>query len=276
MVSFGWRSLFYLAGGVGILFGFFLLLLYRQPEKASWLRREELDYIRAGGGGTAAMLGTEPGNQIRWRDLFRYRVVWGMILGWFCYIWMFNILSYFVPLYLLKTEGINLKSLGVIASIPFFFGIAGAFAGGYVSKLLVDRGGLTPLRAKRINISVCAVFGGLALMITPFFPGLTATLTLLSIGMALLASVSANGWALPGDVAPKSMVGSVGSIQNFGGYFAGSLSPLVTGMIADHTGSYAWAFISGGFIAACSALCYWFIVSQPIEEPVLNLQEKFA
>jgi hypothetical protein len=103
-------------------------------------------------------------------------------------------------------------------------------------------------------------------MVAPFFTDMGSTLVLLTIGMAMLSALSANGWALPGDVAPPALVASVGGIQNFGGYFAGSLSPLVTGMIADATGSYAMAFISGGVIAACAAICYWFIVDKPIEQ----------
>lgn len=264
MVTFGWRPLFYIAGGVGILFGLFLLAFYHQPEKAKWLSADELAYIKQGGGGTAEALG-QTADSIRWRDLFAYRSVWGMILGWFCYIWMFNILTYFVPLYLLKTQNISISSMGFLASVPFLGGIVGAFIGGYVSKWLVDQGIASPMTAKRAIISVCSVLGGLALMVAPFFTGLAATLALLTIGMAMLSAVSANGWALPGDVAPPSMVGSVGGIQNFGGYFAGSLSPLVTGLIADATGSYALAFVSGGVIAACAALCYWFIVNAPIE-----------
>ncbi|MBP2299857.1 MFS transporter [Azospirillum picis] len=264
MVAFGWRALFYIAGGFGILFGLFLIAFYREPEKTKWLPADELAYIRQGGGGTAEELGSTP-DGIRWRDLFGYRSVWGMILGWFCYIWMFNILTYFVPLYLLKTQNVNIQTAGLLASVPFFGGIVGAFVGGYVSKWLVDRNIAEPLVAKRATISVCALLGGFALMAAPFFTTLVPTLVLLTVGMAMLSALSANGWALPGDVAPRSMVGSVGGIQNFGGYFAGSLSPLVTGMIADATGSYAMAFISGGVIAACAALCYWFIVNKPIE-----------
>lgn len=265
MVSFGWRPLFYIAGGAGILFGLFLLIFYCQPEKAKWLSAEELAYIKRGGGGTAEKIGASA-SSMRWRHLFAYRSVWGMILGWFCYIWMFNILTYFVPLYLLKTQNISINTVGFLASVPFLAGIVGAFVGGYVSKWLVDRRIADPMTAKRATISVCAVLGGVALMSAPFFTSMEATLALLSIGMAMLSALSANGWALPGDVAPPSMVASVGGIQNFGGYFAGSLSPLVTGMIADATGSYALAFVSGGVIAACSALCYWFIVNKPIEQ----------
>ena len=46
---------------------------------------------------------------------------------------------------------------------------------------------------------------------------------------------------MPGDVVPQRLVGSVGAIQNFGGYFGGAFSPLVAGLIVDATGSYALA-----------------------------------
>jgi len=156
-------------------------------------------------------------------------------------------------------------SLGIYASIPYFGGIVGAIVGGYVSKWLVDKSIIKEsLKAKRVTISISALLAGVAVIAIPMVDSLAATLTLLVIAMALLSALSATGWALPGDVAPASMVASVGSIQNFGGYFAGSLSPLVTGLIADVTGSYALAFTSGGIIAACAALCYWFIVREPV------------
>ena len=53
---------------------------------------------------------------------------------------------------------------------------------------------------------------------------------------------------------------------SLGGYFGGAFSTVIAGMIADSTGSYSLAFITGGIIAGCSALCYWFLVKKPIEE----------
>jgi hypothetical protein len=43
---------------------------------------------------------------------------------------------------------------------------------------------------------------------------------------------------------------------------------VIAGMIADSTGSYSLAFTTGGIIAGCAALCYWFIVRKPIKEQV--------
>ncbi|WP_413736259.1 MFS transporter [Sodalis sp. RH21] len=264
IVPFGWRSLFYICGGIGLIFMLFFIYAYRQPEKHPTITPEELEYIKQGGGGTAEKIG-DTENTISWGSLFKYKCVWGMILGWFCYVWMMNIFTTFLPLYLIKTQNIELKALGIYASIPYFGGIIGAIFGGYVSKWLMDKEIFSDsLKSKRATISVSALLAGITVVAIPFATSLAGTLTLLVIAMAFLSALSATGWALPGDVAPSSMVGSVGSIQNFGGYFAGSLSPLVTGMIADATGSYAMAFISGGIIAGCAALCYWFIVRAPI------------
>ncbi|QPB80279.1 MFS transporter [Proteus sp. GOKU] len=270
IVPFGWRGLFYIAGLIGLVFVLLFLYLYHQPEKHPTISKEELDYIKEGGGGTEEK-NSETEIKIKWASLFKFRCIWGMILGWFCYVWMMNIFTTFLPLYLMKTQNVELKSLGILASVPYFGGIVGAIAGGYISKWLIDRQIFKDsLIAKRATISIAALLAGATVVAVPFATSLMSTMVLLVIAMALLSAVSATGWALPGDVAPTSMVGSVGSIQNFGGYFAGSLSPLVTGLIADATGSYTLAFVSGGIIAGCAALCYWFIVKEPIT-PVKDL-----
>ncbi|WAT02042.1 hypothetical protein [Rouxiella chamberiensis] len=53
-----------------------------------------------------------------------------MMLGWFCYIWLFNIFVTFLPLYLMKTQHVTLNAMGIYASIPYLAGIVGAALGG--------------------------------------------------------------------------------------------------------------------------------------------------
>jgi hypothetical protein len=50
---------------------------------------------------------------------------------------------------------------------------------------------------------------------------------------------------MPGDVVPQRLVGSVGAIQNFGGYFGGAFSPLVAGLRRRDRLLRARAFYSG-------------------------------
>jgi sugar phosphate permease len=263
MMAYGWRMMFYLTGIIGIIFILFFMKFYRNPEQSKGISKEELDYIQAEGGGSAE---SQQMSAIKWSDLFKHRSMWGMILGFFCTIWIWNIFLNFLPLYLLKAHHVQLKDLGIYASIPWVGGIIGDILGGYITKLLADKGIASPINAKRGLISVCAIISAVLVIIVPFVQSLAITITLFTLALAFISAITGSAWALAGDIAPASMVGSVGAIQNFGGYFGGAFSPLIAGMIADSTGSYSLAFISGGIIAGCTALCYWFIVRKAIEE----------
>ncbi|MDQ6598858.1 MFS transporter [Bacillus salipaludis] len=263
MTAYGWRIMFYITGLIGIIFILIFMKFYRNPEQSKVLSKEELDYIQSGGGGSAQ---ADQSSQIKWGQLFKHRSMWGMILGFFCTIWIWNIFLNFLPLYLLKTHHVLLKDLGIYASIPWIGGIVGDILGGYMTKILTDKGIASPINAKRIMISVCAILSAVLVILVPFVQSLAITITLLTFALAFISAITGSAWALAGDIAPATMVGSVGAIQNFGGYFGGAFSPVIAGMIADSTGSYSLAFISGGIIAGCSALCYWFLVKKPIEE----------
>ena len=49
--QFGWRGLFLIVGGIGIVFSFVWWALYRNPNEHQTVNQAELDYIEAGGGG---------------------------------------------------------------------------------------------------------------------------------------------------------------------------------------------------------------------------------
>ncbi|WP_019120758.1 MFS transporter [Brevibacillus massiliensis] len=263
LVSFGWRALFYITGAIGIVFAILFLLFYKNPDQSRRLSEEERAYIQADGAGTEQGIGQ---TRIKWRTLFTYRSVWGMILGFFCTIWIWNIFLVFLPLYLVEAHHISLQELGIYASIPWIGGIFGNIFGGFVTKKLVDKGISTPINAKRSLISVCSLAAAVVVILIPFVQGIAITLTLLTLALLFISAITGSAWAMAGDVAPPALVASVGSIQNFGGYFGGAFSPVVAGFIVDATGSYLLAFVSGGIIAGCAALCYWFIVKDPIED----------
>jgi sugar phosphate permease len=264
MIAYGWRTLFYATGVIGVLFIIFFMIFYRNPDKSKRVTQEELAYIQADGAGVEENIKY---SKISWGSLFKHRTMWGMILGFFCTIWMWNIFLNFLPLYLLKAEHVKLASLGIYASIPWIGGIVGdIFLGGYMAKKMVDKGISTSLTSKRILIVIYAILAGVACIFIPFVKNLGFTIVLMTLALAFISAITGNAWAMPGDVCPQSMVASVGAIQNFGGYFGGAFSPLVAGIIADSTGSYAMAFISGGIIAALTAVFYWFMVKKPMHE----------
>ncbi|WP_080872638.1 MFS transporter [Oceanobacillus timonensis] len=262
MATFGWRELFYFAGLLGIVYGAVFLKFYHDPEKSKRLSKEEYEYIKQDD--KAENLNDV--SNINWFSLFKYRSVWGMILGYFCTIWTWNIFLVFLPLYLLDKFNVSFATLGLMASIPWIGGGLGNIIGGYTTKKMSESGKFSPMKAKQIVIAICAIMSAIAVVVIPFVDTLGLTVTLLTIALFFISSITGNAWALASDVAPSSMVASVGSIQNFGGYFGGAFSPIAAGIIVDVTGSYSLAFVSGGIIAGCAALFYFFVVKKPIKE----------
>ncbi|RKR03361.1 sugar phosphate permease [Kushneria sinocarnis] len=261
---FGWRGLFLFTGLVGAVFALVFYLFYRNPDRHARLPQAEFDWIESGGGGHEQVMQRSP---MPWRALFAQRSVWGMILGYFCTIWIWNIFLVFLPLYLKDSWQITLTEMGFYSSIPWIGGALGNIASGFVARSLVERQGLPSLKARQYIIAVSALVAAGAVIALPFMGSLAMTIALMTLALAFISAITGSAWALAGDVAPPSMVASVGSIQNFGGYFGGAFSPLVAGMIVDTTGSWSLAFISGGIIAAGAAICYLWIVRDPIVTP---------
>jgi cyanate permease len=71
-------------------------------------------------------------------------------------------------------------------------------------------------------------------------------------------------------VAPQSYCTSVASIKNFGGYIGGTVSPLVTGIVVDVTGSFVIALAIGAGITVLGAVILQFVVRSPISADALE------
>jgi cyanate permease len=65
-------------------------------------------------------------------------------------------------------------------------------------------------------------------------------------------------------VAPANVTGSLGAMQNFGGYLGGALAPMVTGFIVQETGSFVPALLVGAAMCVFAAVAF-FIIKEPIK-----------
>jgi hypothetical protein len=97
-------------------------------------------------------------------------------------------------------------------------------------------------------------------------------MAVLCIALAVFCGsvASANAWALVTAAAPPNYVASLGSIQNFGGYFGGSFAPVVTGLMVESSGSFTLALVIGAGVACVSALVYFVMVREPISAAALR------
>ena len=263
MLAFGWRAMFIIMGAAGIVAAVVWYLVYRNPRDAG-ISEAERRYIVAGD--TAATSGVV---FAEWKRLFRFRTTWGMIFGFFGTVYLLWLYLTWLPGYLEIEHHMSTLRTGFAASIPFIFGFFGALTGGAISDWL-GRRGFSPINSRKYPI-VCGLLG-MALFTVPAALTHSADLAILSIAIAMFFGniSSTTSWALVTAVAPPNYVASLGSIQNFGGYFGGSFAPIVTGLIAQHTHSFAGALIVGAGIGATSAMIYLFAVTKPIPGEALK------
>lgn len=259
MLLMGWRSMFVVVGAMGIILAAAFFVYYRSPEESKHLSREEYRYILTGRDDP-----TEKPAHLPWLKFFARPQTWGMMLGFFTSIWIWNIFLTFLPLYLENAYGVSIAMTGLLAALPFLAAGVGEVLGGRVTLILVRRFGYSPMRSKKAAIITSAIIIGILLLITPLLDSLVWAIVVLCVALGLIAVLQGQSWALTTDIVPDSHAARFGSIMNFGGYFGGALAPILTGVIYDQWHTYAPSFIIAGIIAIAGAGFYAFLVRKPI------------
>jgi len=247
MSKFGWPSVFYFLGGLTLLLGLAWFLFF--PDKG----------IGKASGPTPDQTSTLNEPHIPWASLLTYRSTWGIAFGQFGYLYAYYFFISWLPTYLIRERHMTVLATGIFAALPFWIGMLATLGGGWLGDYLIARGVSTTVSRKSIigfGLSSSTVFVVAAAYVDTGI--VAAILVTLSIGFMRLATGSAN--SLPIDLAPRSAVGRLTSIQNFFGNTGGLLAPIVTGYIVGATGSFVYALVTAGGMALFGAISYVFIV----------------
>jgi ACS family D-galactonate transporter-like MFS transporter len=261
MVSaFGWRSLFFVFGGIGVLFAFVWWALYREPVNSRSANSAELDYISSGGGCSAPV---KP-SVFKWAEvvwLLKQRQVLGATVGQFATNATLVFFLTWFPTYLATERGMEWLQVGMFAVIPFIAASVGVLIGGQISDYSVKRSGSLTFGRK-----FPIVFGLLlssTIISAAFIESDAIVIAVLSVAF-FGQGMSNLGWTLISEVAPVRLVGLTGGVFNFGTNLAGILTPIVIGLIVGTTGSFFWALAFIGITAFVGAASYIFLVGDVI------------
>lgn len=262
IAQFGWRMSFVITGALGFVWLAFWLWIYRSPAQHHWITPQEHAYIES----DQTIPNPAAGAKIRWRDLFRYRMIWGMMLGFFCLNFVIYFFSTWFPSYLVQARGFDLKKMGLIGMIPALVAVFGGYLGGYVSDRLV-RSGMRLSLARKIPL-VGGMFMSSSIALAVLVESTTAAIALMSLSYASLSFAAASIWALPADVAPtRDHVGSIGGIQNFASNLAGVCITTFVGVMLARTGGFVVPLVVAGGFSLLGAFSYLVIVPEikPLE-----------
>ncbi len=258
MLAFGWRGMFMLIGIPGLVLSIAWYAFYRDRKN---VRLNEAEKAYFGDSGLQDNLFRISFAQ--WLSLFRLRTVWGMMLGfgginytvWLYMSWM--------PNYLEADRHLSIAATGTTAIIPFSCGAVGMLLSGMIADSLI-RHGVPPIKSHRAMLVTGMTCSAMCTLLVPYIPG--ATGAAFGIGMALFFIYLAgnSGWCLVHALAPRGVVASVATIQNFGSFVCASFAPVITGWLLDRTHSFHLALSICSSISILGALSYLLIVKNPI------------
>ena len=240
------------------------MFFYRDPEKHRSVTPEQLQRLQAERGTKQAA-----GPKVPWGSLFRYRTIWGMMIGFFCLNFVIYFFITWFPTYLVQARGFSLAQLGTLGLLPGLVSIPCGWLGGFTSDALYRHG--WSLTAARKTCLVGGMLVSSVITLSAFAPSVYVALLCFAIAYGSLAFTAASIWSLPGDVAPTpAHVASIGGIQNFASNLAGIVTTTFTGLMLTITsGSFIVPLTVAGGFCVLGAAVYLFMVGKIEPLPAL-------
>ena len=148
VIAWGWQMAFIVTGVVGLVWLPLWLIVYRRPREQKNLSAAELAHIEQDP--------ADPVQKIGWAKLLTKKETWAFALGKFLIDpiwWMF---LFWLPDFLGKRYGLDLKSFGPPLIAIYLMSDVGSVGGGWLSSKFMKMG-WTINKARKMTMLVCAL-----------------------------------------------------------------------------------------------------------------------
>ncbi len=235
-LRFGWQATFLVTGSLGFIWLLLWLWIYRPAAVHPWLSTKERAMLES--------VEIAP-SRTSWRTLMRFRPLWAIVLSRFLTdpVWWLYIT--WLPLYLNRVHGLDLKSIALAAAVPFLAADAGSLLGGAASGWLMRRG--WPVDRARKSVILAS-----AAMMTCGLGVVTAESAAVALFWISLVTFGFQAWinnvqTLPSDYFAQGSVGGVAGMGGLGAGIGAMLFMFGTGWVVDHFG-YRPVLLTAGLL----------------------------
>jgi ACS family hexuronate transporter-like MFS transporter len=255
-LAFGWRAAFLVTGAVGLLWLPIWLLVYRTPREHKKVSAAELAHIESDP--------ADPVANVPWSVLLKKRETWAYAIGKFLidpvwWMWLF-----WLPDFFGKRYHLDLKTFGPPVVAVYLMSDVGSIGGGWLSSRFIKMG-WTINRARKTTMLICAILA-LPVAFAAHASNLWLAVGIIGIATAAHQGFSANLYTLPGDVFPRSAVGSVVGIGGMIGAVGGMVMAKYAGYVLDKIGVYTPIFVVAASVYLLALLAIHLL--SPKMEPV--------
>jgi ACS family glucarate transporter-like MFS transporter len=260
----GWRGSFVVTGLIGVAMGIGWAVLYRTPQKASWLEDSERLLI-TGHEPSARQTGSRAGRRSAIRTLLASRTMWGLALTQGCAGYTLYLFLTWLPTYFEKARGMSIMNSSLLTSAPYATACILGIGLGWVSDRLLTPAALA--RGARRNMICAVMLLSSVVLITPVLDSNWAIVSIISIALTCVSTAMSMNIALTNDLLhEQSHAGVATGFLILGGNLFGLAAPIVTGYAVAASGGFAAAFTIAGVLLLAGALASVVLTRGAIDE----------
>ncbi|MEJ2077988.1 MAG: MFS transporter [Acidobacteriota bacterium] len=232
-----WRWVFFLTGGLGLLWVFWWWRVYYPPGESRT---------------TAASV---PKPTIGLPELLRHREILGVVFAKFLSdaAWYFYL--FWLPKYLFDAYQFDIKQASNIGWIPYAASGVGCLVGGGLSSWLLMRGYSVNF-SRKMALGISAALMPWVILV-PQLPSVAWVIVVFSLAFFGQQSWSTLVMILPTDLVPREALGKVAGLVGFGGAMGGVVLGQLAGWLLDHGFSYTPVLAIAGslHVVAFAVIC---------------------
>lgn len=226
LTGYGWQTMFLIIGLGSMLWLLPWTLLMNNND-----RELEKEAKQAAGG-----------KDISFATVMASPVIWGTIVGTFCYQYFVYFALTWMPAYFKESFKMSLNDSSIFTAGSFLCMAVVATLAGFAADYMIGKGydAVTVRRAFTIGGFLTAGLGLVAALNTP--PDIAMWMVIAALGG--LGLTTANYWALTQTLIPGAAVGRIVGVQNCAANVPGIVAPILTGWLIQTTGGYQGAIIA--------------------------------
>ncbi len=242
--NFGWQTMF-LTIGLGSMIWLIPWLLFMKDNDLA-LEKEAKQ--------------SDGGKDISFATVMASPVIWGTIVGTFCYQYFVYFALTWMPAYFKEAFKMSLNDSGVFTAASFLAMAVVATLAGFSADALIGRGydAVTVRKGFTIAGFLSAGAGLIAALNTP--PDIAMWMVIASLGG--LGLTTANYWALTQTLIPGAAVGRIVGVQNCAASVPGIVAPILTGWLIQETGGYRGAIMAVLFFLGLGVTMYITVIKR--------------
>ena len=224
-----------------------------------------LNWVRGTDPAAQPTIGTATGAEsISLGEALKSRVMWGIIVGTFCYMYFVYYCMTWMPQYFQKTHGMSIEKSNWFGGVSFGGMALVAAIAGWAADRLIARGA-EPIFVRRA-FTVAGFLMAAMQTLSVFTDSKELMIGLTVMSLCGLGLATANYWALTQTLMPGTVPVA---IQNTAANLAGIVAPWLTGWMIKKTGSFNAPIAAVGIWLLLGIFAYAVVVRHPVRAPAV-------